>query len=383
MKIGEALSVGDITAMARRRLPRLLFDTIESGVEDEIGLARNEAAFRERRFLPRYLVDVARREQSTTLFGRRYASPFGIAPTGVAGLFRHGADSMLAQAAAESDIPFVMSGASFAAIEDIARTAPEHAWFQVYAARDPKISESHIVRARDAGMGALILTVDNPVSPKRERDMRNGFAVPFRPRPSMIADALAHPGWLLDYLSNGGTPVMANWAPHTGERPSAAEVFAFFRTQSPSIQTWRELELFRRLWPRTLIVKGILHPDDAVRAADAGVDGIIVSNHGSKSLDRAPATLEALPAIHAAVGHRLSVMLDSGIRRGSDILIARCLGARFCFVGRATLYGVAAAGQAGAQRAIDILREEIDTTLALIGCPTFDQLGPEFLMSGG
>jgi L-lactate dehydrogenase (cytochrome)/(S)-mandelate dehydrogenase len=383
MKIADALSIGDIERLAKRRLPRVLYEGIASGVEDEHGVARNEAAFSQYRLLPRHLVDVSKRDQSATLFGRHYASPFGISPTGIAGIFHRDAELMLARAAADAHVPFIMSGASMVSIERIARIDPANTWFQIYAARDAKISDDFIRRARDAGFGTLVLTVDNPVLPKRERDMRNGFRLPPRLALLDLLEALRHPGWVLAYLAQGGMPVMETWSPYTPSGASAAEVAHFFRTQSPSVQTWRDLEAFRRAWPGKLVVKGIMRPADALRCAEHGVDGIIVSNHGGKALDRAPASLEALPPIKAAVGDRLPVMLDSGVRRGSDIIIACCLGADFVFLGRATLYGVAAAGQAGAARALDILREEIDITLGLIGCPRFDDLGVDFLMGNG
>ena len=381
MKIAGALSIGDIERLAKRRLPRVLYEGIVSGVEDERGILRNETAFAQYRLLPRHLVDVSKRDQSVTLFGRRYASPFGISPTGVAGIFRRDAELMLAQSAANARVPFIMSGASMVSIERIARIDAANTWFQIYAARDAKISDHFIRRARDAGFSTLVLTVDNPVLPKRERDMRNGFRLPPRLAFLDLLEALLHPGWVVDYLAQGGLPIMETWAPYAPSGASAGEVTHFFRTQSPSVQTWRDLEVFRRVWQGKLVVKGIMRPTDALRCAELGVDGIIVSNHGGKALDPAPASIEALPPIKAAVGDRLPVMLDSGVRRGSDIIIARCLGADFVFVGRATLYGVAAAGLAGAARALDILREEIDITLGLIGCPRFDDLGPDFLMS--
>jgi len=381
VKIGDALSIGDIERLAKRRLPRVVYEGIASGVEDERGVARNEAEFHRYRLLPRHLVDVSKRDQSMSLFGRAYASPFGISPTGIAGIFRRDAELMLAQAAAAANVPFVMSGASMVSIERVARINPANTWFQLYAARDPKISDDFLRRARDAGLGTLMLTVDNPVLPKRERDMRNGFRLPPKLATLDLFETLRHPGWVIDYLRQGGMPVMETWAPYAAPGANATEVARFFRTQSPSIQTWRDLDGFRRVWPGKLVVKGIMRPSDAVRCAELGVDGIVISNHGGKALDRAPASIEVLPLIKTAVGDRLAVMLDSGVRRGSDIVVARCLGADFVFIGRATLYGVAAAGIAGAARALDILREEIDITLGLIGCPSFEQLGPDFLMS--
>ncbi|MFY9694272.1 MAG: alpha-hydroxy acid oxidase [Xanthobacteraceae bacterium] len=384
MKIGDALSIGDIERLAKRRLPRAVYEGIASGVEDERGLVRNEEEFRRYRLLPRHLVDVSRRDQSTSLFGRIYSSPFGISPTGVAGIFRRDAELMLAQAASDANVPFVMSGASMVSIERVARINPANTWFQLYAARDSKISDDFLRRARDAGFGTLMLTVDNPVLPKRERDMRNGFRLPPKLAPlDLLEAALLHLPWVIDYLSKGGMPVMETWAPYAAPGADAAEVARFFRTQSPSVQTWRDLDGFRRAWPGKLVVKGIMRPSDAVRCAEQGVDGIVISNHGGKAFDRAPASIEVLPAIKAAVGDRLTVMLDSGIRRGSDIIVARCLGADFVFVGRATLYGVAAAGLAGATRALDILRDEIDINLGLVGCPRFADLGADFLMRDG
>lgn len=381
MRLGEALSIGDIERLAKRRLPRVVYEGIASGVEDERGLVRNEAEFHRHRLVPRAFADVTKREQTASLFGRTYASPFGISPTGIAGIFRRDAELMLARAASEARVPFVMSGASMVSIERVAQIDPANTWFQLYAARDAKISDDFLRRARDAGLGTLVLTVDNPVSPKRERDVRNGFRLPPKLAPLDMLEALLHLPWVIDYLRHGGMPIMETWAPYAAPGAGAAEVARFFRTQSPSIQTWRDLDGFRRSWPGKLVVKGIMRPSDAVRCAEHGVDGIVISNHGGKALDRAPAPIEILPHIKAAVGDRLAVMLDSGVRRGSDIVVARCLGADFVFIGRATLYGVAAGGLAGASRVLDILREEIDTTLGLIGCPRFDQLGPDFILN--
>ena len=293
MKIENAINIEDLRRMARRRLPRIAFDYIEGGVEDERCLARNESAFARHPLLPRYLVDVSQIDQSTTLFERTYSRPFGIAPTGLAGLFRAGADLMLAEAAADTNIPFVMSGAATASIEAAARIAPAHAWYQLYCARDPKISEDMIRRARDAGLAALVLTVDIPVNAKRERNLRNGFALPPRLTPGVVAEALTHPGWIAEYLRHG-QPHFENWTPYVTNGGDPNRLFA---AQTPATVTWRDLENFRRLWPRHLILKGVMHPDDAARAIEAGVDGVWVSNHGGRQLDQAPASLDALVAI--------------------------------------------------------------------------------------
>ena len=388
MKIEDAVNIEDLHRMAKRRLPKIAFDFIEGGVEDEYGLERNTSAFRKHLLLPRYLVDVSRRDQSVSLFGRTFASPFGISPTGAAGLYRRGADMMLATAAAEANIPYIMSGASNEAIEAAARVAPRNTWYQLYAATDAKIREDMIRRTADAGLDALVLTVDVPVGSKRERNIRNGFAnvrgglfQALSLKPSILFEALTHPGWVVEYLRHrGGAPMLENWQPYAPNGADAEDVYKFSRSLLPNnAQTWRDLETYRRLFPRKLVVKGIMHPGDAIRAADTGVDGVIVSNHGGRQLDQAPASLDVLPAISAAVGERLSVMLDSGVRRGADILIALCLGARFVFMGRPTLYGAAAGGISGVKKAIDILREEIDVVMAQIGCPSLAELGPDFL----
>lgn len=379
MKAREALSIAELHRLARRRLPRILFDVIESGTEGEVALGANEASFGAWRLLARCLVDVAARDQSLQLFGRRHASPFGIGPTGYAGLFRPGADLMLARAAKAADIPFVLSGASVAALEEVAREAPDHLWYHLYAAKDPAISADLMARARAAGIGTLVLTVDNPVLPKRERDMRNGFVLPLKLKPAILLEAMRHPAWIFDYYRHDGLPKLENWARYAPAGSDAGAVGHFFRQQSPSIQTWETLAEFRRIWPGKLVLKGIQHPDDAVRAVAQGIDGIIVSNHGGKAYDMLPTPLFSLAAVKAAVGGRVPVMFDSGIRRGSDILIARALGADFVFVGRATLYGVVAGGQEGADRAVDILRDEVDRGLAMIGCPRIADLDGQWL----
>jgi (S)-mandelate dehydrogenase len=388
MKLDRAINVEDLHRMAKRKLPKIIFDYIEGGVEDERGLARNQAAFHRHRLLPRYLVDVSKRDQSATVFGRTYSSPFGISPTGGVGLYRREGEVMLAEAAAAENIPYIMSGGSNASMEEAARVAPNNVWFQLYAAKDGNLSDALIGRARDAGVGALVLTVDVPVHPKRERNYRSGFGrvrnggvmEALQLKPSVLLEAMTHPGWVIDYVKHGGAPGLGNWLPHAGPGAGKADSIALGRSQTPAAaQTWRDLERYRRLFPRPLVVKGILNPADAIRAAEIGVDGIIVSNHGGRQLDQAPASLDALPAIKAAVGDKLTIMLDSGVRRGADILIARCLGAQFVFFGRPTLYGAIVGGVPGVKKVVDIFRNEIDLVMAQIGCPSLDQLGPDFL----
>jgi L-lactate dehydrogenase (cytochrome)/(S)-mandelate dehydrogenase len=378
VKIEQAINVDDLRRLAKRRLPKIAFDFIEGGLEDERGIARNEDAFAAYDLVPRYGVDVSVCSQSTTLFGRVYSGPIGIAPTGIAGLFRPGADLMLAAAAKAANVPFIMSGTSTGSIEDLGRLAPEHGWYQLYTARDRNISEDMIRRARDAGLSTLVITVDVPVNSKRERNMRNGFTRPLKMTVKTRAEALRHPGWLANFLRTG-MPLFVNWQKYAPAGASAAELADFVAGQTPVPVLWRDIENFRRLWPGKLVVKGIMHPDDAVRCAAIGVDGVMVSNHGGRQLDRCPSPVEVLPAVAAAVGDRMTVMFDSGVRRGSDAVVALCLGAKYVFVGRATLYGAAAAGTIGATRALDIFRDEIGRTMAQMGAPDILSLGPQFL----
>ena len=379
MNIDDAVNIDDLRKLAKRHMPKIAYDFVEGGVEDEDGLDRNERMFRAHRLVPRYLVDVSVRDQSTELFGRRYDSPLGISPTGILALFRPGADLMLAEAARAANVPFIMSGSSTASIEDLARVAPEHGWYQLYAAKNKSISEDMIRRAADAGLSTLVLTVDVPVHSNRERNVRNGFSRPLKLSLGTRLDALRYPAWLAAYLKNG-TPMFPNWLPYAGAGADADRVADLVASETTAPLTWKDVERFRQLWPRDFVMKGIMHPEDAERAAELGVNGIIVSNHGARQLDRAPSPLEVLPAIDAVVGERLTLMLDSGVRRGADVITSLCLGARFVFCGRPTLYGAAAGGLDGAKKALTIFRREIDLVMGQIGVATLDRLGPDYLL---
>ncbi len=375
-----AINLHDFRAMARRKLPQIAFDFIDGGADDELGMVRNREAFSDYQLLPRYLNDVTTRDQSITLFGRKYSSPIGISPTGMAGLFRVGADSMLAAAAKKANVPFLLSSASNFKIEDAAKIAPDNVWFQMYATSDHRINMDLVRRARETGVEVLVITVDVPVNSNRERNRRNGFTRPFRMTPSIMLDTLSRPGWLLRYLKSGGMPMMSNWQPYAREGANADEVADLYGTLTPApMTTWETVTAIRREWEGPLVIKGILHPDDAVQSAEHGLDGVIVSNHGARQLDAAPSPIAMLAAIRAAVGDRMTVMLDSGIRRGSDVIPAKCLGAEACFFGRPTLYAVAALGQEGADQVFAIMRREIDAVLTQIGCGSFNALTEKFL----
>jgi L-lactate dehydrogenase (cytochrome)/(S)-mandelate dehydrogenase len=379
MNYADAINLEDLREIAKKRLPRVIYDFIEGGVDDEDGLGKNEDAFRRRPLMPRYLVDVSKIDQSTTVFGRTYSSPFGIAPTGGIGLYRRGGDIMLAKAARDANIPFIMSGAATASMEEMVEVAPQHGWYQLYAAKNKAISEDMIRRAADLGIPTLVVTVDVPVGSNRERNRRNGFGRPLNLSLAAKLDALCKPHWFKDYMRYG-RPTLPNWAPYLEPGADAEKVGAFVTQQVRATLTWSDIESFRKIWPRTMVLKGIMRPDDAIRAAEAGIDGLMVSNHGARQLDRAPSPLDVLPAIDAAVGDRMTLMLDGGVRRGADAIIALALGAKLVFLGRPTLYGVVAGGEAGAAKAIGILQNEINLIMAQIGCPSLAQLGPDFVL---
>jgi L-lactate dehydrogenase (cytochrome)/(S)-mandelate dehydrogenase len=373
----QANSIRDLKGAARRRLPRMIFDYIEGGAEDEGCIDRNLAAWAGLELVPRYLRGIAKTNQATTLFGREYASPFGIAPMGMTAITHRDADLLLAQAAHEANIPFILSGAGNSSIEKIAKLAPS-AWYQLYIPRDPAIRRDLIRRTADAGLGTLVVTVDVPIYSKRERDIRNGWVRPYKPSFASRLEALRHPGWLIDYLRTG-IPFLENWQAYAPAGAGAFDVTNFYAAQSFGVQTWDLLAEIREQWRGSLVLKGILHPGDAARAVEAGADGIIVSNHGGRQFDRAPTPVAMLPGVLAAVKGRIPVTIDSGVMRGSDIVAAMSMGAAFAFIGRAALYAVSAYGKAGVDRAIFILQQEITLTLTTIGCADVKDLGPDYL----
>ncbi|MFM1988362.1 MAG: hypothetical protein RJA99_1319 [Pseudomonadota bacterium] len=374
----RAWSIEDLRAMARRRLPRAIFDTFDGGAEDEATLRDNRAAFARRRLMPRVLVDVATVDPSTRLLGAPSALPIAVGPTGAAGFGWHGADTMIARAAAHAGIPYSLSTSATASIEQIAERAGGRLWFQAYIIKDRSFTFRLIERARVAGYEAVMITVDLPVGGKREKDFRNDMSIPFRYTPRNVLDFARHPGWSLRMLAKG-VPAMENLR---GVAPAATNakgiVSTAGRNYDPSFD-WDGLQSIRDAWPRRLIVKGIVRPDDAERAVAMGADAIVVSNHGGRQLDGGIATLDALPGVLAAVRGRASVLVDGGVRRGADVVKALAMGAEGVLVGRATLYGACAAGQAGALRALEILQDEVVRTMRLCGARTVAEIGPDLL----
>jgi (S)-mandelate dehydrogenase len=361
-------TIEDLRARARRRVPRFAFDFIDGGANDETCVARNVSAFRAVELLPRYCVDTKGASTEVELFGMRYAAPIGMAPMGSPGLMWPGADEYLARAAQRARIPFVLATPGNAAIERIAAIAPDVFWFQLYRFPhdDHAITFDLVRRADAAGARVLVPTVDSAGKSKRPRDIRNGVALPFPITASSVWQVATSPAWAWSLLKHG-MPRTENLVPYAGPNATQVSTGRTMLLRSGGSHTWDELARLRERWRRAFVVKGILHPQDAERAVALGADGIIVSNHGGRHFDGAPASIDVLPAIVAAVGSRATVMIDSGIRSGLDVVRALALGAKAGFTGRPFMYGLAALGPIGASHVVDLFFEEIRTEFTHTG----------------
>ena len=378
MHLGEAVNIEDLRLMAKRRLPRAIFDFFDGGAEDEVTLRDNCSAFQRVRLLAKILVDVSRVDLKTSLFGKETNLPLAIAPTGGISAGRWGAELILARAAKAAGVPFTMATPSAFTIERVAEEVGGRLWFQLYCVRNLDFRKKLVDRARKAGYEAILVTVDLPVSGKRERDPRNGFHTPYSPNWRNSKDVIFKPAWALDMLRNG-LPGMANLEGYPFSTPTGTDIVTAVGREMDAGLDWEYIKQLRNEWPGKLLLKGVERPDDAERAVSVGCDGIVVSNHGGRQLDGALATLDALPAISNAVGKKLAVLLDGGVRRGADILKARALGAQAVLTGRATLFGCMAGGEAGARRALEILASELERSMRLCGVRSMAELGPDLI----
>jgi len=373
-------NIADLRERARRRLPHGIWEYLERGVEDETGMARNRAAFEAVTFRPRVLRGVHAVDTGTTIVGRPSPLPLAIAPTGAAGLMWYQGDLALARAAAAAGLPFTISSASTMDLHEIA-AAGGRLWFQLYLWEDRSLSHAVVDKAHELGCEALLVTLDLPVPPNREYIQRNGFGTPFKLNARNTLDVLRHPRWLAGvmgrYALDGGIPTQANLPDRLRAKiTKGAPPGALFKQDDLD---WDGVKELRDRWPGKFILKGILHPEDAERALALGADGVVVSNHGGRALDSSIASIAALPDIVGAIGGRMTIFLDSGVRRGSDVVKAVALGADAVLVGRAPLYGLAAAGEAGAVRALEILRHEILRTMAMLGARSIDEVDSPLL----
>ncbi len=367
-RLRRILSLADFEAAARSHLPRPLFGYISGSAEDGLSFAANRTAFERLKFHPKVLVDVSRRSQKVAIFGNTYSSPFGIAPIGISAISAYRGDVVLARAAKDENIPAIMSGSSLISMETVHAEAPG-TWFQAYLPGDPARIDALIDRIKSAGFSTLVVTVDIPVWANRENNVRAGFSLPLRPSLRLAMDGITRPGWLcgtfLKTLIKHGMPHFENSFATRGA--PMLSVSAIRDTTGRDHLSWADIARIRARWSGNLVIKGILHVDDARRAVSIGAEGIIVSNHGGRQLDGAIEPLHVLPRICDAVGNDLVVMMDSGIRRGGDVLKALALGARFVFVGRPFMYAAAVGGVPGVRHAIGLLRDEVDRNMAMLG----------------
>lgn len=359
-------SVMEYRQQAQKRLPRLAFDYLEGGAEDGLALARNRAAYADLEFRPDVLVDVTDCRLDATVLGASAAMPAIVGPTGLNGLFWPDADVHLARAAHQAGLPFVLSTASTSLLEDVRAATPGELWLQLYVQRDRRIAEHLMDRAWQNGYTVLFLTVDVPVHGNRDHDKRNGFSLPLRPSRRLLMDLAAHPGWCWRMLRHGG-PQLKNLAVSANARENITEQASVLSRQMDLALSWNDVAWLRRHWRGRIVIKGIQGLADARRAHAHGVDGIVLSNHGGRQLESAPCPLEVLPEVAAELGQSLEILVDGGVRRGSDIAKAVALGARAVLLGRAPLYGLAGRGPAGAHEVLAILHTELGNTLRLLG----------------
>ena len=380
MRASRAVNIADLRALARRRLPRVVFDYLDGGAEDERTLLANTAAFEAFTFRPRYAVPLADVDLSARVLGARLSFPALLAPVGYSRLMHPDGEAGAAHAAGEAGTVYILSTISGHPLEAVRAASRGPVWFQLYQLGGRGAAEDAIGRARAAGYSALVVTIDTPVAGLRERDARNGTTQLLGPglfaKLPYLPQLLLRPGWLTRFLLDGGVPRLPNVnVPGQGPMQLVDVNAALSRTAL----TWDDFRWIKDLWQGPVVVKGILRADDARRAVDVGAAAVVVSNHGGRQLDGAPPTLRVLPEIATAVGNRTEVLVDGGVRRGSDIVKALCLGARAVLVGRAYAYGLAAGGQAGVARALSILQADVARTLRLIGCSSAAALGREYL----
>jgi L-lactate dehydrogenase (cytochrome) len=371
--------VADLRAIARRRLPGGVFDYIDGGAEDELTLESNLEAYRRVQFRPRVLRDVGEVDISSSLLGKPLSMPLVLAPTGFTRIADPAGELAVARSAGRAGLPYTLSTLGTRSIEEVAATGSARLWFQVYVWRDRQLVADMVARAAESGYEALCLTVDTAVLGKRERDVRRGFTLPPKLGLSTIFDGMVHPGWTWQFLRSEPI-VFANVAGQAvGDGSDAISLAEYVGRQFDPGLSWKDVEWLRSRWNGPIVLKGIQTIEDAKLAADEGIEAIALSNHGGRQLDSAPAPLDLLPGVADAVAGRTEIICDGGVRRGSDIVKALALGATACMAGRAYLYGLGAAGEAGVDHVLDLLASDMRRTMALIGCRTVGDIGRDYV----
>ncbi len=358
-------SVADFRALAQRRLPKFAFDYLDGGAGSEAGIRQNEAAFDELQLKPRMLINVEKRDLSTTLFGKKWALPFGTAPIGLGNILWPGAEEMVARACVAAGIPYSLSTPASTTLERIAELAPGNCWFQLYVSRSQEMIDDLVVRAERAGYETMLVTVDVPTAPRRLRDIRNNFSLPFRLTPRTLYELAMHPQWSLATLK-AGVPRFANMERYA-DLSGPQAVAGFMSSQVTGRFSWDDMKKLRARWKGKIVIKGLLSAADALKAREIGCDGVVISNHGGRQLASLPASIDVLPEIRAAVGPGFPLLIDSGVRSGEHIVKALAAGADFVLVGRAMMYAVAGLGAAGPKTSIELLSDEMSRCMAQIG----------------
>ncbi len=379
--VTRALNIADLRDIARRRVPGFVFEYVESGAEDEMTVAGNREALTRLRLMPQTLVNTAGRQLRCTILGRPANAPLVIAPTGLNGLLHFEGDVVLAQAAAKWGIPYTLSTVSTMRLEEVASRAGGRLWMQLYVVKERAIGRDIMQRAAAAGYEALVFTTDANVFGNREWDQR-GYRAPGQPTHRAVLDALRHPRWIWEVLVRHGMPRFRNLEPFLPANLTPMGASTVIPRLFDATICWDDIAWIREHWRGKLLIKGVLSAADAERAAALGADGIVVSNHGGRQLDYCVAPIEVLAEIKAAAGSRLDVLIDSGFRRGTDVVKALALGAEAVLLGRATLYGLIAGGAAGVDRALTIIATEIDRVLGQLGCNSVAELGAQHVRAG-
>ncbi len=379
--LARCYNIADLRLRAKSFLPKGVFEYVDRGAEDEVAVVENLEAFKRIKLRTHFMVDLRKMDLGTTIFGKRWSFPYAVSPTGTTGLLWYQGEIVLAKACGAKGIPFTLGTNSITAIETVMRACPEtNIWFQLYMWSEEEDSYTLVRRARDAGCQTLVVTIDGALGNNREYNKRNGFSVPFTLSPRSAYDMLSHPRWFAGvlgrYVLNNGMPTHENYPERYRHRITTKTSGNPMRHRS---MTWADISKLREIWNGPLVVKGILRPEDAESAINAGADGIVVSNHGGRALDSAAPTIDMLPQIAAVVNKRALIFLDSGIRRGGDIVKALALGADAVMAGRPTLYGIGAGGQAGGEKAISIMQKEFEKVMAYVGCRSIAELTSDVL----
>lgn len=371
-------AIPDLKARAKERIPNFAFDYVDGGIDQEDGKRRNRDDWHDVLLTPRYLLDVSSADLTTNIFGKEYSMPFGVPPVGLGNMMWPEAEIALAKAAQKNNVPYMLSTLSTTDLNKIAEVAPDVCWFQLYVPQDVDVMKDLLDRVKKAGFNALVVTLDIPVGAKRNREIKNGLKLPFSITPNMIWQSATHPVWAVNTLLNGRPDFVNVLQYKKTPNQGLADFLTSFNMQGV---TRERVEMIRQLWDGPLVLKGVQYEQDMQAAIDMGINGVVISNHGGRQLDAAPSTVQSLKHLSKYASEEMTVMIDSGIRTGLDVVRAKALGAQMTFSGRSFFWGMGALGKAGAEQVMSIYRDEIDRTLKQLGCASFAEMDHSWLAS--